>query len=200
MTSRGAGVELGIPADTHDLTGLLVAWREGDDEALDRLIPLVEGELHRIAACCMRGEARHHSLQATVLVNEAFLRLVDARKVNWQNRAHFLAMAARLMRRVLVDLARARQADKRGGEALRITLDEDLVQAQSRNQDLVRLDDALHDLAVLDERKSRIVEMRFFAGLSVEEIAAVLNLSTRTVIRDWEFARAWLQRQIRSES
>jgi RNA polymerase sigma factor (TIGR02999 family) len=178
-----------------DVTGLLQAWRSGDEQALQQLIPLVHGELQRIAAHCLRGEGAGHSVQATVLVNEAFLRLVDVRRIDWQNRVHFLAMSARLMRRVLVDLARARRSEKRGGDLVRVTFDEALEPAPE-GQDVIRLDDALDALAAVDERKSRVVELRFFAGLTAEETAAALGVSSKTVLRDWEFAKAWLQREM----
>ena len=179
----------------RDVTVLLQAWRAGEDAALGELIPLVHDELHRIALACMYGERPGRTLQATALVNEAYLRLVDVNKVDWQNRSHFLAMAARVMRRVLVDLARARQADKRAGGAVRVTFDEALVPNDAA-VDVVALDDALDALAAVDERKCRVVELRFFGGLSVEETADALQISTKTVARDWEFARAWLQQQM----
>jgi RNA polymerase sigma factor (TIGR02999 family) len=144
----------------------------------------------------MRGERANHTLEATALVNEAYLRLVDARQVNWQNRAHFLAMAAMLMRRILVDLARARQYQKRGGGALQLSLTDALVTAE-KGQDLVALDDALGALAQVDERKSKVVELRFFGGLTVTETAAVLMVSPETVMRDWKLARAWLRRELK---
>jgi RNA polymerase sigma factor (TIGR02999 family) len=175
---------------------LLKAWRRGESAALGELVPLVHAELHRIARGCMNGERAGHSLQATALVNEAYLRLVDVRQVDWQSRTHFLAMAARVMRRVLVDLARARQADKRGGDAIRITFDEMLIPGDTADASLIKLDDALEALAAKDARKSRAVELRFFGGLSVEETAEALQVSTKTVGRDWDFARAWLQRQM----
>jgi RNA polymerase sigma factor (TIGR02999 family) len=178
-----------------DATVLLRAWQAGDQGALNELMPLVHDELRRIARACMNGERRGHTLQATALVNEAYLRLVDLTRVDWQNRTHFLAMAARIMRRVLVDLARARQAGKRGGDAVRITFDEALVPSDS-SVDVMALDDALCELAVLDERKCQVVELRFFGGLSVEETATALQVSTKTVARDWEFARAWLHQQM----
>jgi len=159
-------------------------------------MPLVHEELRRIAHGCLHGERAKHSVQATELVNEAFLRMVDVRHVDWRNRAHFLAMSARLMRRVLVDLARARGADKRGGDAVRVTLDEAALPGVAPDADVIRLDDALQALAVLDERKSRVVELRFFGGLTADETAAALQVSTKTVLRDWEFARAWLQREL----
>jgi len=175
---------------------LLRAWREGDDAALDALMPLVHDELRRIARRCLRGERTEHSVQATELVNEAFLRLVDVQHLDWQSRTHFLAMSARLMRRVLVDLARARAADKRGGGAMRVTLDDAAIGGISPDADVIRLDDALQALAALDERKSRVVELRFFGGLTAEETAVALQVSSKTVLRDWEFARAWLQREL----
>jgi RNA polymerase sigma factor (TIGR02999 family) len=174
----------------------LLAWRDGDEAALNRLTPLVHDELHRIAHRYMAGERAEHTLQTTALVNEMFLRLVDVRRVNWQNRAHFLAMSARLMRRVLVDAARARRAKKRGGEIVHIVVDEPVVAEVVRAAELLRLDDALEALSALDARKSRVVELRFFGGLSLEEVAEVLGVSTKTVMRDWDFARAWLQREI----
>ena len=178
---------------------LLRAWREGDDTALDALMPLVHDELRRIARRCLYGEHAGHSVQATELVNEAFLRLVDVQHVDWQGRTHFLAMSARLMRRVLVDLARSRHADKRGGGAVRVTLDEAAIGGVAPEADVIRLDDALQALAGLDERKSRVVELRFFGGLTVDEIAVALDVSSKTVLRDWEFARAWLQRELTRE-
>jgi RNA polymerase sigma-70 factor (ECF subfamily) len=177
------------------VTRLLQAWRAGDEAALARLTPLVHQELQRIARRCMRGERADHSLQATALVHEAYLRLVGAQRVNWQNRAHFLAMAARLMRRILVDIARARQYQKRGGDPLRVSFD-DALQTSEKSRDLVALDEALDALAKLNERKSRVVELRFFGGLSVAETAAVLDVSPQTVMRDWKLARAWLRREL----
>jgi RNA polymerase sigma factor (TIGR02999 family) len=179
------------------VTGLLLAWGAGDERALNQLIPQVERELHRIARRCMAGERPGHSLQATALVNEAYLRLVDAQHVRWQDRAHFLAMAARLMRRILVDRARSKQYQKRGGGALKVTLTEALGATDQRAHDLVALDDALEALATIDARKSKVVELRFFGGLGVEETAAVLEVSPETVMRDWKFARAWLLHEMR---
>jgi RNA polymerase sigma factor (TIGR02999 family) len=178
------------------VTALLVAWGAGDGRALERLVPLVEAELHRIARRCMRGERREHSLQATALVNEAYLRLVDAQRVRWQDRSHFLAMSARLMRRVLVDHARARGYQKRGGDAVRVTLVEGLGGSDERPHDLVALDEALEALAAFDERKSRVVELRFFGGLTHEETAQELGISIATVLRDWKLAKAWLLREL----
>ena len=178
------------------MTGLLRAWRDGDQAALEALMPLVHDELRRIARRCLNGERANHSVQTTELVNEAFLRLVDVQQVDWQSRTHFLALSARLMRRVLVDYARARGADKRGGGAVHVTLDDATVGGAAPAADVVRLDDALKALAALDERKSRVVELRFFGGLTVDETAAALEISSKTVLRDWEFARAWLHREV----
>jgi RNA polymerase sigma-70 factor (ECF subfamily) len=188
---------LRIPENPTKVTGLLRKWGRGDEGALERLIPLVHDELHRIAQLCMAGERTGHSLQATVLVNEAYLRLVEATHVGWQDRAHFLAVSARVMRRILVDHARARHYQKRGGDAVKVTFDEGLVVTREPGPDFVALDDALEALAKFDERKSRVIEMRFFGGLSVEETAAVLKVSPATVMGDWRLARAWLQREMR---
>jgi len=174
-----------------------LAWRGGDEAALQKLLPLVHDELTRMARRYMANERPGRTLQATALVNEAFVRLVDLQRVNWQNRAHFMAMAARLMRRVLVDAARSRQADKRGGEMVRITFDEALVAGHEPGGDVLALDEALKALAALDDRKSRVVELRFFGGLSIEETAEAIGVSPKTVLRDWDFAKAWLQREMR---
>jgi len=182
------------------VTGLLVAWGNGDEAALEQLVPIVERELHRIARRCMAGERAGHSLQATALVNEAYMRLVDAQHVNWKNRAHFLAMSARLMRRVLVDIARSKHYQKRGGGALKITFTDALAVTVEPGLDLVALDDALEALQKLDERKHQVVELRFFGGLSVEETASVLEVSPETVMRDWKLAKAWLLRELRGAS
>ena len=155
------------------------------------------GELRRIAKRCLAGERAGHTLQATALVNEAYLRLVDVRRVNWQNRAHFLAMSARLMRRILVDVARSKRYQKRGGGAVKVTLDDALVPTVERGPDLVALDDALGALARVDERKAHVIELRFFGGLSVEETATVLKVSVDTVMRDWKLAKVWLLRELR---
>ena len=193
------GLRWAIPENPGTVTGLLMAWRGGNDAALEQLVPLVHEELHRIARGCMRGERAGHSLQATALVNEAYLRLIGAQQVDWQNRVHFLAVSARLMRRILVDFARSKKYQKRGGGAQAVTLDEALVVAEP-GRDLIALDEALDALAKLDERKSRVVEMRFFGGLSVEETAAVLGVSGDTVMRDWRLAKAWLLRELRGGS
>ena len=185
-----------MPADTHEVTALLRAWGQGDEAALHDLIPLVERELNRVARRCLFGERAHISVSATALVNEAFLRLVDLERIDWQDRGHFLAMAARLMRRVLVDLARARRSEKRGGDAIRVTFDEALLPIDGREADLIRLDEALDALGAIEPRKCEVIELRFFGGLSVEETASTLHISTKTVVRDWNFAKAWLQREM----
>jgi len=181
------------------VTALLLQWAHGDESALERLIPLVHQELHRIAQRCMAGERVGNSLQATGLVNEAYVRLVDGKAVEWHDRAHFLAVSARMMRRILVDHARARNYQKRGGHAARVTFDEGLVVTNEPGTDFVALDDALAALAKFDERKSRVIEMRFFGGLSVEETASVLNVSPDTVMRDWRLAKVWLRREMREK-
>jgi RNA polymerase sigma factor (TIGR02999 family) len=181
------------------VTELLRAWSDGDDGALERLTPLVEAELRRLARAYMRRERRGHTLQTTALLNEAFVRLTDARSVRWQDRAHFLGIAARLMRRVLVDHARSRGSLKRGGAARRVTLDEGLVGSGEPAVDVVALDRALDALAEVDPRKSRLVDLRFFGGLSVEETAEVLQVSTDTVKRDWRLAKLWLLRELAGE-
>ena len=188
---------MGITERPTNITALLLKWGKGDEGARDRLIPLVHRELHQIARRCMAGERVGHSLQATALVNEAYVRLVDGKAVAWQDRAHFLAVSARVMRRILVDHARARHAQKRGGKGVRVTFDEALVVTDEPRQNFVALDDALEALAKFDERKSRVVELRFFGGLSVEETASILNVSPDTVMRDWRLAKAWLQGEMR---
>ena len=183
-------------ADSHRITRLLRAWGQGDDAALAELTPLVHSELRRVARGYMKGERPDHTLQATALVNECFLRLMDARQVPWQDRAHFFAMSARLMRRILVDVARGRRYDKRGGGAEHVPLDE-FVPAVEQGRDLVALDDVLHSLATIDERKSQIVELRFFGGLNHEETAEILGVSAKTVMREWQVAKMWLLRELR---
>lgn len=182
------------------VTGLLRKWGEGDEKALERLIPLVYDELHRIARRHIGHEAAGHSLQATALVNEAYLRLVGAQDVAWHDRTHFLAVSARIMRHILVDHARSRHYQKRGGGVARVTFDEGLVVSDESTQNFVALDDALRALETLDERKSRVIELRFFGGLSVEETASVLKVSPGTVMRDWRLAKAWLRRELHGES
>ena len=180
----------------EDVTQLLIAWRQGEPLALEGLIPVVHKELRRLAHRYMNGEREGHTLQTTALVNEAYLRLVDSSQVEWQNRAHFLAMAARVMRRVLVDSARAKRYHKRGGGEVRITFDEGLAVAGNTSPDLVALDDALRALAKRDERRSQIIELRFFGGLTVEETAVVLKVAPDTVMRDSRLAKAWLAREL----
>lgn len=180
-----------------EVTRLLLAWNDGDESALDQLIPLVHEELHSLARRYMGRERSGHTLQTTALVNEAYLRLIDAGRVRWQNRAHFFAVAAQLMRRILVDFARQRANLKRGGGAERLALDEALVVAPERGADLVELDEALERLAGLSPRQGRVVELRYFGGLNEEEIAEVLKVSPRTVRADWSLARAWLYRELK---
>ena len=199
MPANEKGLECGIPETPTRVTGLLLKWGRGDEAALERLIPLVHRELHQIARRCMAGEGRGHSLQATALVNEAYLRLVDAKNVAWHDRVHFLSVAARVMRRILVDHARAGRARKRGGGAAKVTFDEALAVSNEPRQDFVALDDALEALSRFDERKSRIVELRFFGGLTVEETASVVDVSPETVMRDWQLAKVWLRREMRAD-
>jgi RNA polymerase sigma-70 factor (ECF subfamily) len=180
----------------HELTQLLRAWSEGDEQALEKLVPLVYSELHRLARHYMAGERAGHTLQTSSLVNEAYMRLVDFKKVNWQNRAHFFGVSAQLMRRVLVDFARSRRSLKRGGEILTVSLEEGSIVCKGAGADVVALDDALKTLAAMDPRRSRVVELRFFGGLSAEETAAVLKVSTETVLHDWKLAKAWLLREL----
>jgi RNA polymerase sigma factor (TIGR02999 family) len=184
------------PALAAPVTELLLSWADGNEAALDRLLPFVHAELRRLARRAMRGERSDHTLQTTALVNEAYLRLVDLTRVRWADRAHFFAISARLMRHILVDHARARRVLKRGGAVARVTLHEGLAPAQERGMDLVALDDALEALAALDPRKSRVIEMRFFGGLTVQETAAALHVSPETVMRDWRLAKAWLLREL----
>ena len=178
------------------VTDLLVAWSGGDQQALEKLMPLVHGELRRLARRQMAGERQGHTLQTTALINEAYLRLIDLTRIRWQDRAHFLGISARLMRRVLVDHARSRGYRKRGGGAQRVTLNEGLVASPEPALDVVALDRALEALAVVDVRKSRVIELRFFGGLSVEETAEVLHVSPDTVKRDWRLAKLWLLREL----
>lgn len=185
-----------MPSSRADVTRLLQQWTVGGEDALDKLIPPVYAELRRLAASYLRRERRDHTLQATALVNEAYMRLVAQRDVDWQSRVHFLAIAAQCMRRILVDHARTRRSQKRGGDARRVALDDDLVVTEDRWTALTHLDDALTELAQVDERKARIVELRFFAGLSIEETAAALHVSPGTVMREWTFTKAWLRRTI----
>ena len=181
-----------------DVTKLLRAWSDGDQAALERLTPLVHAELHRLARIFMARERPQHTLETGALVNEAFLRLVDWKNADWQNRAHFFAVSAKLMRRILVDFARSRESQKRGGGAFAVTLDGAPALSPGRSADIIALDEAMERLAAIDERRSRIVELRFFGGLSVEETAHVLGISRGTVQRDWKLAKAWLYREIRN--
>jgi len=181
---------------TQEITRLLVAWNNGDAVALEQLTPLVQAELRRLAKRYMAGERPGHILQTTALVNEAYLRLIDWKNVEWQNRAHFFGLAAQIMRRILVDFARARHREKRGGDALQVSLSEAANVALERSADLVALDDALQTLEKLDPRQARVVELRFFAGLSLEETAEALKVSLSTVRRDWSLAEAWLFREL----
>lgn len=182
---------------SHDVTHLLARWKNGDEAALEELVPIVYEELRRLARRQMAGERAGHSLQPTALVNEAYLRLVNLKQMQWQDRAHFFAMGARLMRRILVDVARSRRYQKRGGGAKRVSFTQALDVAEGQATDVVALNDALEELAAVDERKSRVVELRFFGGLSAEETAEVLNVSRETVKRDWTFAKMWLLRHLR---
>lgn len=181
---------------TRRITHLLKEWSDGDQQALEDLTPLVYDELRQQAARYLRKERPNHSLQATALIHEAFLRLIDVKDVEWQNRAHFFAIAANLMRRILVDHARKRDAEKRGGSQVCLTLDESLALARETDIDLLAIDEALDRLAVIDPQQARIVELRFFSGLTVEETATALGVSPKTVKRDWSVARAWLRREI----
>jgi RNA polymerase sigma factor (TIGR02999 family) len=178
---------------SEEITQLLAAWSEGDPDAAEKLAPLIYKHLHRLARHYMHRERGDHTLQTTALVNEAYLRLVEQKRTDWRNRAHFFAISSTLMRRILVGMARTRQAQRRGGDPVHLSLDEALVFSDGRAAELVVLDDALEALARLDDRKSRIIEMRFFGGLTVEETAEVLKVSPETVMREWKRARAWLQ-------
>jgi RNA polymerase sigma factor (TIGR02999 family) len=178
------------------VTRLLKAWGNGEQQALDQLIPLVYQELHRLAHRYMGRERQGHTLQPTALVHEAYERLIDLQTVSWQNRAHFFAVSAQVMRRILVDYARSRRYSKRGGEWRKVPLNEAVAVFRDRRTDIVALDDALQTLADIDHRKGRVVEMRFFGGLSIKEIAEVLNVSQETVLRDWRLAKVWLLREL----
>ncbi len=187
-------------APVPEITGLLQAWSGGDRDALERILVLVYPELHRIAQRCLINERSGHTLQATALVNEAYLRLVAIQKIELQDRAHFFAVAARLMRRILVDYARSKGYAKRGGEAQRVDFNEALVVSADMDPAVVRMDDALNQLALFDSRKAQIVEMRYFGGLNANDIAAVLGVSVQTVNRDWSLAKSWLVREMSSET
>lgn len=187
------------PEAPEDLTQLLLRWRSGDEAALDQL-PLVYGELHRLARQCLRGERAGHTLQTTALVNEAYLRLIRSSQVQWQDRAHVFAVAAQLMRRVLVDEARTRNYKKRGGEMIRVSLDEAMMISSERDAELMALDEALNRLAQFAPRKCQVVELRFFGGLGIEETAAVLNISPDIVKREWRTAKLWLLNELTKEA
>jgi len=185
-----------LSTSPHVVTRLLVDWGNGDQQALEKLTPLVYQELKRLAARYLRRERREHTLQSTALVHEAWLRLIDQKQVQWQNRAQFFGIAAEMIRRILIDHARNRQAAKRGDGAIKLSLDDALATPNRRDLELVALDDALHDLAKLDPQQGRLVELRFFAGLSIEESAEVLGVSPATVKREWTTAKAWLYREL----
>jgi RNA polymerase sigma factor (TIGR02999 family) len=182
-------------SSTHEVTNLLVAWSDGDQVALEKLVPLVQAELQRLARRYLGRERPGHQLQTTALVNEAYLRLIDWKNVKWQNRAHFFGVSAQLMRRILVDFARQRPRVQ-GDSVQQVSLEEALVMDAERSPDLVALDEALQSLAEIDERKSRIIELRFFGGLSVEETAEVMQLAPITIMREWNKAKAWLYREL----
>jgi RNA polymerase sigma factor (TIGR02999 family) len=184
------------PRQEHEITQLLAEWSDGNQAALDELYPLVYDELHRLARRYMSRERKGHTLQTTALINEAYVRLVDQRNVQWANRSHFFAISAQIMRRILIDHARRHGYAKRGGGARQVSLDETATMAQGDFSEFIRLDEALKSLAQLDPRRSQVVELRYFGGLNNEEIAGVLNISENTVIRDWNMARAWLYRQL----
>lgn len=184
---------------THEVTQLLKAWTAGDQTALEKLTPLVYEQLHRVAQRYMAGQRTGHTLQTTALVNEVYLRLVDCSRVNWQDRAHFLAVSAQLMRRILIDFARSRGYQKRGGNVAHLSLDEAPSVSNKPDANLMALDEALQALAEVDGRKSKVVELKFFGGLSIEETAEVLGVSSETVVRDWRLARAWLLRELSAE-
>jgi RNA polymerase sigma-70 factor (ECF subfamily) len=184
---------------SHDISQLLIAWGNGDQSAFDKLMPLVYDELRRLAHRYMAQERPEHTLQTSALVNEAYVRLIDQRDVHWENRAHFFGIAATSMRRILVSYARRRNRAKRGGGALQISLDEGALLSNERAAEMVALDEALEHLAAVDRRKSQVVELRYFAGLSIDETAEALKVSPGTVMRDWTLAKAWLRREITGE-
>ena len=184
-------------SSSHTVTQLLRAWRQGDAAALDQLVPVVYQKLRRLARHYMAGQRPGHTLQATALVNEAYMRLIDCEQVNWKDRAHFFAISAQMMRRVLVEFARSRRYQKRGAGARKTSLDEGVIASPQRGQDLVALDDAIQALAAEYPRQAQVVELRFFGGLSVEETAEVLHVSAITVMRDWQLAKVWLARELK---
>ena len=182
-----------MASSSNEITQLLAAWGNGDQNALDQLMPLVYSELHRLAHRHIKRERPGHTLQTSGLLNEAFLRLVEQRDVTWKSRAHFFAIAAQMMRRILVDYARTRRSEKRGGDAHQVSFEEALIVSRERSASILELHDALNELAVIDERKSKVVELKFFGGLSVDEIAEILGVSPGTVMRDWTLSKAWLR-------
>jgi len=184
------------PPNQHEITELLTEWSGGDQNALDKLYPLVYQELRRLARTYMKHERKGHTLQTTALINEAYVRMVDQKGVHWQNRSHFFAISAQMMRRILVDHARRATYVKRGGTARKVSLDEAMIVAAERSEEVLMLDDALSNLSRIDSRRCQVVELRYFAGLNNREIAAVLNISENTVMRDWNLARAWLYKQL----
>ena len=186
----------GVQKPSENITELLASYGRGNKESLDQLMPIVYDELRRRAARYLRGEQAGHTLQTTALIHEAYVRLVDQRNMQWQNRAHFFGIAAQMMRRILVDHARSKKRVKRGGSEIRVSLDDVIVAAKGQDLDIVALDEALDRLAQLDEQQSRVVELRFFSGLSVEETAEVMGISKSTVKRDWSMAKAWLHREL----
>lgn len=188
-----------INAESQQITGLLVEWSNGDEYALERLMPLVYDELRRMAKRYMRGQPSGHTFQTTELIHEAYLKLANQNERNWQNRLHFFGVAAKAMRHILVDYARSKQSKKRGGWQERITLADNAAIVSGRSDEMVALDDALKGLTELDERKGRVVELKYFGGLNTEEIAEVLNISPETVKRDWRFARTWLLRELAAQ-
>ena len=195
-----AGMDEAAPVSPHEITRLLHAWGSGDASALERLMPVVYNELHRLARHYMAGEQPGQTLQTTALVHEVYLRLVDANNINWQDRAHFYAICARLMRRILVDFARSRNYQKRGGHSPHIELEAAVTVSAVVSSELLAVDEALKQLAKLDRRKSEVVELRFFGGLTVEEVATALKVSPETVLRDWKLAKAWLLRELSHEA
>jgi len=186
-----------VVPSSQEVTELLISWRQGKQESLDKLTPIIYEELRRCAHRYMQREQKGHSLQTTALINETYLRLLDCSKVSWKNRAHFFAVTARMMRNILVDYARSRRREKRGGGRVKVSLDQNRIALMERDPDLIALDEALKSMSAEDDRKSRVVEMRFFGGLSVEETAEVLGVSTQTVMRDWRLAKAWLVREMK---
>jgi RNA polymerase sigma factor (TIGR02999 family) len=197
---RMGGMDEVASASSHEITRLLQAWGSGDESALDRLMPLVYNELRRLAHRYMAAEQPGHTLQTTAVVHEVYLRLVDVDNVGWQNRAHFYAICARLMRRILIDFARSRNYQKRGGQIPHIELEEAATVSAVVGSEILAVDEALKQLAKLDQRKSEVVELRFFGGLTVEEVAAALKVSPETVLRDWKLAKAWLLRELSHEA